>query len=143
MVLTNVGQGEKKQYLTKMLVLAWFFVNYALLVGFCIVKMCHLPEKPPPPHPLNHHQPSCLEELACHGKILAALLCIIIYEKNFSRKRQNKGHFKVCTIQFPNKERWKTWQISNSAFRRKHKGQNLFAYLKNKGTYLDRTKALY
>ena len=31
----------------------------------------------------------------------------------------------------------------NSAFRGKHKSQNSFAYLKNKGTYLDRTKVLY
>ena len=31
----------------------------------------------------------------------------------------------------------------NSAFRGKHKDQNSFTYLKNKGTYLDRTKILY
>ena len=48
---------------------------------------------------------SYLKELACLGKILAALLCIIIYEKDFLQKRRNKGYFRVCTIQFPNKER--------------------------------------
>ena len=31
----------------------------------------------------------------------------------------------------------------NSAFRGKHKDQNSFTYLKNKDTYLDRTKILY
>ena len=31
----------------------------------------------------------------------------------------------------------------NSAFKGKHKGQNSFAYLKNKRTYLDRTEILY
>ena len=31
----------------------------------------------------------------------------------------------------------------NSAFRGKHKEPNSFSYLKNKGTYLDRTKILY
>ena len=31
----------------------------------------------------------------------------------------------------------------NSAFRGKHKDQNSFTYLKNKGPYLDKTKILY
>ena len=37
-VFSDVGQGGKKSCLTKMLVSALFFLYFALLVGFCMVK---------------------------------------------------------------------------------------------------------
>ena len=86
---------------------------------------------------------SYLEELAGHGKILAALLCIIIYEKDFSQKGEIKGTlgFAQSNCQINSDER--LIKSLNSAFRGKHKDQNSFTYLKKKGIYLDRTKILY
>ena len=84
-----------------------------------------------------------LRELTCHGKILAALLCIIIYEKDFTRKGEIKGTlgFAQSNTQIKSDER--LIKSLNSAFRGKHKDPNSFSYLKNQGTYLDRTKVLY
>ena len=65
------------------------------------------------------------------------------YEKDFSQKGEIKNTTWFAQFNSQIKSHKRLDKSQNSFFRGKHKGQNSFAYLKNKRTYLDKTNILH